>query len=204
MSPFPTIKVELGIGATIKAVDKIVRRLQERFEKKQDEDLIKLRQQLEIIHEVVTKLEDLFMDILSGFRNEEILGNPEALKAHVNQTTIFLESKRLLHYFEPAIGAVHAAFRSPRFRTADYLQMVSELKPLGEKLDEYRERLGPGGHTGPAVGRLKQLCFLAEQQLGGGPPNPDIAKTAKRAFEEYDWQLSTDIRKIIGYIKQIS
>lgn len=204
MNPFPTIKVELGIAATIKAVDKIVRRPQEQFEKKQDEDLIKLRKELEIIHEIITKLEDLFMDILRGFRNEEILGNPEALKAHVNQTRVFLESKRLLHYFEPAIGAVHAARRSPRFQTADYLPMVEQLAHLGKKLDEFRERLGPGGFTGPAVGRLKQLCALAEQQLGGGPPNPNIVETAKRAFEEYDWQLSTDIRKIIGYIKQIS
>jgi hypothetical protein len=81
--------------------------------------------------------------------------------------------------------------------------MVVKLQELEGKLNSWRMALGPGGTTGPGVWRLQELCYLAEQQLAAAPqpPDPSMAMVAKEAFEQYDWQLSTDIRRLIAHVK---
>jgi len=199
--PMPSINVELGIGDTIRAINEILQQPKDQLIKKQDESLTALRQQLEIVFTVVTKLEDLYIEILRGFKNEEILRDPNALKAHVAQTNVFLESKKLIPYLEKSMGAIDGVAFNPRFEVADYQKMVEGLRDLRGKLHTFRGALGRGGLTAPGLWQLIQLCTLAEQQLASSAPvNPEIAQTARRAFDEYNWQLSSDIRRLIGYV----
>ena len=199
--PFPSINVTVGIADTIRAIDEIRQRPKDQLAHKQDETLSALHQQLDIVFTVITKLEDLSIEILRGFMDEEILSNPEALKAHVAETEVFLTSKKLLPYLEKAIGAVDGAAFNARFQDDNYREMVTGLKNLSRNLHNFRNILGGGGYTAPGLGQLIQLCSLAKYQLEGDRlVNPDIAETARKAFEEYDWQLSSDIRRLIGYV----
>jgi hypothetical protein len=201
--PIPAVNVELGIGDTIRAIGEIQNRAREDLRRQQDKALTELRQQLDITLTVIFKLENLFIEILRGYRNPEITGNREALQEHLNQTRMLLESRNLLPYLDHARGAIEAAASSSRFKSADYREMVEGLQELAGKLYSWRMALGPGGITGPGVWRLRELCSLAEQQLAAAPqpPDPEIAMAAKEAFELYDWQLSTDIRRLIAHVK---
>lgn len=201
--PFPAINVDVGIGDTIRAIDEILSRSREGSLKKQDEMLVRLRQQLEIILSIVTKLEELFIELLRAYRDEEILKNPDALKSLIDQTSIFLESRKLLKHLEPAIGDVEAAAVSPRFgESKDYDEMVAGLHRLHEKLQVYRKALGAGGNTGPGILQLQNLRFLSRQHLDTlDPLIPKIAEVAQQAFDEHDWQLTSDIRKLIGIVR---
>jgi len=200
-TPIPIVNVELGIGDTIRAINEILGKPQNLLTKKQDETLVRLRQQLEIILKIVTELESLFIEILRGFRNDEILENKRTLKAHLNQTRTFLESRKLLPYLDTAIGAVEAAAFSPRFHESNYDEMVNGLRELRAKLHTFRGALGRNGHSGPGLPRLIQICALVEKQIATDEPvDINISKTAKEAFDSYDWHLSSDIHKLIGSI----
>jgi hypothetical protein len=94
----------------------------------------------------------LFVEILRGYRDVRIIENPEALRAHVNQTHLFLDSRELLPRLDTAIGAIRAAAYSPRFEGADYQEMVVELRALDDKLRRFRASLGEGGITAPGLG----------------------------------------------------
>ena len=203
--PTPAINIDVGIGDTIRAVNEILAKPKEALTKKQDETLARLHQQLEVILKIVTKLESLFIEVLRGFKNDAILREPNALKAHLSQTKTFLESRELLPYLDTAIGAVEAAAFSPRFEVADYQGLVEGLRELRAKLQLFRGALGRGGLTGPGLPQLMQLCYLAEQQLvKNGPVDQTIPQVAQQAFDNYDWRLSSDIRKLIGRITILS
>ena len=207
MSPLPTpaVNIQLGIGDTIRAVKEILEKPQEAFAQKQDETLSTLRQQLEVILKIVTQLESMFTEILRGFRNDDILRDPKTLKEHLDQTNIFLESRELLQYLDPAIGSVEAATFSKRLEGEEYHDLVKGLRDLRRKLDLFRTALGRSGRTGPGLPQLMQLCYLADQQLKkSAPPDPKIPKVAEEALDKYDWALSSDIRKLIGRIVILS
>lgn len=195
------INIQLGIGETITAIDKILSQRKEESKQIKDDLLLNLRQNLEIIRIIITKLEDIFIELLRNYRDMEILQNPEALKSLAAQTQIFLESRELLEKFEPAIGGIEAAAENPRFKGSDYKLMVRDLDNLAQKLNVYRIALGEGGYTGPGVLQLSTLKWRAEQQLNsGGLVDPKIPELAQQAFEEYDWTSSSDIRKLIGRV----
>lgn len=203
MGPISAVNVELGIAEVIQAIDQIRRKSQEELQRQRDKALTELAEQLQITRAIIIKLEDLFVELLRGFRDPKITENHEALREHMNQTRILLESKRLLPDLEYARGVIEGATESPRFKTASYQEMVESLRELQGKLYRWRMALGPGGISGPGVWRLQQLCHLAENQLANAsqPVDPEIAMTAKKAFDEYDWALSSDIHISIGQVK---
>jgi hypothetical protein len=143
--PIPAVNVELGIGDTIRAIGETQNRAREDLRRQQDKALTELRQQLDITLTVIFKLENLFIEILRGYRNPEITGNREALQEHLNQTRMLLESRNLLPYLDHARGAIEAAASSSRFKSADYREMVEGLQELAGKLYSWRMALGPGG-----------------------------------------------------------
>ena len=195
------LKVDLGIAEILKFIYDIYNQPREAAAKKQDEALTKLHKHLEVILTVVTKLEDLFIEILRGFKDDDILRDADSLKLHLSQTRVFLESRQLLPLLDTAIGAVEAAAFSPKFDNADHQKMVSGLRELCSKLHNFRVALGESGITAPGFGYLMSLCYLAEQQLAvNAPVDPQITKLAGVAFDSYDWQLSSSIRKLIGSV----
>jgi hypothetical protein len=90
--PMPAVNVELGIGDTIRAIGEIQNRARADLQRQQDKALTELTEQLEITLTVIFKLENLFIEILRGYRNPEITGSREALQEHLNQTRMLLES----------------------------------------------------------------------------------------------------------------
>jgi FMN phosphatase YigB (HAD superfamily) len=167
--PIPSVNVELGIGDTIRAIGEIQNRAREEMRGLQDKALTELREQLEVTLTVITKLENLFVDILRGYRTPEITGNRDTLQEHLNQTRILLESRNLLPSLDTAMGAIEAAASSPRFKSADYREMVEGLRELERKLYGWRMALVPSSSTDQLL--VSTMVIRRAERVAGCRPS---------------------------------
>lgn len=186
-------KMDLGVADVIRAVDEIMSRRRNR----RADDLADLCDDLEAVHEVVSRLDSLFMDCIVGFTDPGLVEDPDLLRNHVAVTRSYLTRRELLPRLEHSIGALRAAAANQRF--AANVQMVGAVYELLQRLERYRGGLGEGGVTGVGHYYLRRLCDLAE---GKDPIDQSaVLDIAKDGLLQQDFELSGSIFRLIGFVR---
>jgi hypothetical protein len=197
-----SLKVDLGIAETVGAVDAIIARWQNRETEVLSDFLSNLDDALDATTKIVNKLDDLFVDLVRGFADREIIDNQVLLQTHVKETRKYLQKRDLLPRLEQCIGAISGAAVDPRLAGRAYREMVSTLRSLVARLTEYRNQLGRGGITG--VGQLEHwnletLCEHAlGYQYGGGTIKKATDEIAEEVLRNHDFDLSDSVHRLIG------
>lgn len=194
------VNVEVGIANCVQVVDSILSRRKNRKE----DFLHDLRDDLEAVSEIVSTLDNLFIDLVMGFTNKKIISDPELLQDHIRSSRDYLTKRELLRRFEELQGTISGAAYTQKLRSKEYRELVQPLRSLVKRLAQYRYELGEGAET--SVGHMQEwnlqtLCERAEKRpYGGGVVDIAISEMAEEVFLNHDFDHSDSIHRLIGNI----
>ncbi len=199
-----------GINVDLK-IDKCLQQIIDIFKRRHDrkEDFVKdVSDDLDAIHKIIMTLNNLFLALAGGFADKKITTNNKSLIKHVEETNKYLQRQDLLPHLEKGIGVIEAMAYNQDFKNKKYREIISALRSLKRRLEEYRKELGRGGITG--VGMMKEwnlmtLCQKAyELTSGGGEIQYTIEEMAEQVLRNHDSDLSDNIYKLIGKINTLA
>jgi hypothetical protein len=207
-APF-TVTLDLGIGECITTISEIRERERLRDREARADVLSHLSAELQVIHEIIVKLEDIFITLVVGFTDRDVLQSYDRLQDLVTATRKYLTERRLLPELEKSMGVVSDATTDEDLTNHIHPQMVEALNSLNWRLTQFRDQLGRAGLiTGVGVMHLDTLRCLGEGYLASlDRGDPDVAArdslfaVADEAIRTYDFQLSGRIRPLIGYVQ---
>lgn len=200
-----SVKVDLGIAELVRAVDGILTRRHNRNTEALADFASNLSDDLDACSKIVKGLDDLFIELVTGFSSAKITHDPALLSAHVEETRKYLSRRELLPKLEECIGAIKAASLDSRLKGGEHRKLVLALRSLASRLQLYRDNLGRGAHTG--VGQtedwnLETLCERAlGYQYGGGRLALAVEEIAEEVFRNHDFDVSDNIHRLIGTVR---
>src|SRR5688572_25904913 len=112
----PTINVDLGIEGSLRFIDEVLARRQ----KHQNDLLSALSDDLDIVSNIITTLDNLFIDLVRGFANARLTEQPAQLQTHVEETRKYLTSRNLLPKLEERLEILKGIAFDPRFQPQAY------------------------------------------------------------------------------------
>jgi len=84
-----SVKVDLGIAETVRAVNDVLSRRQNRKAEILADFVANLCDDLEAASEIVKALDNIFIELVRGFASKETTGAPLLLNSHVEETRKF-------------------------------------------------------------------------------------------------------------------
>jgi hypothetical protein len=195
----PEVKIDLGIEGCLRFVDDVV----SRRDKRKENFLDNLNDDLEVISKVISTLDNLFIDLAGGFANKDVVENPVRLQAHVEETFKYLRRRELLPILEERLGALNTAAYDERLQSKVHREMVLSLRSLVRRLAQYRDELGRGTMTGVGQKQDWNLVTLRECAQGYRQDIPvAIQDVAEEVLRNHDFDLSDNIHRLVGALRQ--
>jgi len=200
MCALPNVNVDIGIGECVSSVDKILTRRHQRAA----DYFADLVDDLEAVSEIVNTLDNLFIELIRGFESSNLLQNKNKLNVHLEETMKYLTKRELLKPLEDFIGNIEAAAYTKKLKPKKYRDLVSALRSISKRLNEYREQLGRGAITG--VGQMKDWNLMTLWERGNDVLKDrfewrDLLEIAEEVHRNQDFGLSDSIHRLIGQAK---
>ena len=192
------LSINLSIADTIKAIDEIVQRIQERKTKQIDDLFADLRDQLDIAEKAVNVLETTFVDLVVAYADKDIIEDREQLEGLGDLTLNYLTKREVLVRLEPCIGWIGGLATDPKVNILP--QLRNALTKLDKELNGYRTALGDTGMTGVGLDWLRNLRGKAEEKnwVLDDQTEKAILDLAQDALDKYSFELAGGIRRFIG------
>ena len=201
----PSIKIDFGIPETIRVIDEILSRREK--EGRQGRDLLcnNIADDAEAASVLVKKLDDIFIELVSGFSRKDLVEDKDKLGEYVHGTKEYLHRRELLPKLEETIGRLRAAGNDPGLSEKRYRELVVSVRSLATRLEFYRQGLGRGGMTGVgqlAESNLETICERVEgRNYGGGNINASIETMAEEVLRNHDFDLSDSVHRLVGEVR---
>jgi hypothetical protein len=200
----PEVKIDVGIGEALKVIDKIFARRHDRAQRNAANFYDDVKDDADAVYEIVTKLDQLFIDLVSGYEDPVVLRNPTELERHMRETAKYLGDRRLLPKLEEVTGRVEGIVSNPDMYRQRYPRLFNALASLFQNLGKYRDQLGEGAVTGKGLDKDVNLmtCYQRGQEFRDGKtPLADLQKTARLVKENQNYGVSSAILRDVGRIK---
>jgi hypothetical protein len=192
MSPI-TVSVDVGIGECVQVLDSIAARRASRKESY----LSNLCDDLEAATTIINTLDNLFIELVLGFKDPRVVEDQVALGAHLEETMKYLSIRQLLPALERLTGSIMGAAQNKRLKR--FKDLVSTLEDLVRALEAYREELGRGRITG--VGQKQEWNLMSLWECAKGYREKEevsLAEMAEQVHRNHDFALSDRIHTLAG------
>lgn len=197
-----SLNIDLGIAECIRVVNDIISRGTTDLKNEIINDV-------DIILEVINTLDNIFIELVKGFADKTITQNLYLLKEYTRETEDFLMRRELLPVLEEHITILRnvASYEDERFhvlKRGKYREIVSSLRSLVKRLEEYRNALGTGITSAPGLKEEWNLMTLIEKAKGGGAGSfidMSIEEIAEEIIRNHDIDLSDSISRLVGKVR---